>query len=695
MFLFAEEPECKPVSLKPSMYPFSSVGPHCSPSEVSSAPPSLPDLNSLHYGLAPSCPDGSGTHNHNHRPDDGEVKVQPLTGVDLLSSVDRRSARNSAPPCPDRALKPVCDLVNDTSSAILVRVNSHDAFSELDMVEKQMEEEEALLVDFNSPVVGEEQGSACQSQKTQEAQAPVGNGDALLGLDSHEQSDGYSASLSLLDVILPAAVERSCDAADPSLSPRSTESADGEEGDSKEGDISDQVVENPVEHTDPQPVDGITETRTTQVGKEDEAHEVLDECEAETTTGLKFGASHIESVGLSCLPIAVSMCGALVNPETTEDDSGHASEQCGEADLSKSTEADSLSDVEAREEGLHSEEPGPHSEEATSPVSLSPEVADGRLSPEGQQQDFIEPADAVPSADFASTNGSKPNCLDPPEFGFEYLPESDQAELLITDEELDAFLQAHAEAEQGVSYPESLPESNRDPEDRLVKLELRSCGCGISNDLDGLAFPESDQTMCVSVEGSINPGALSVLQDSCRPCQEDSAGASHSLTSNTSRSQHSSSPDLQPSYGGARPKQLHCQTARSPLAGEDEEELLQTLSASTTVPNTLEDGESSPVSPSITEEHSNFRDSSPPYAAQEHQDYSVGYDELSEPPQYPGEFPTDSARPVSWKREGVEELGYRQPAWVPDSEAPNCMKCNQRFTFTKRRHHCRACGKVC
>ncbi|XP_026169020.1 zinc finger FYVE domain-containing protein 9 isoform X2 [Mastacembelus armatus] len=45
-------------------------------------------------------------------------------------------------------------------------------------------------------------------------------------------------------------------------------------------------------------------------------------------------------------------------------------------------------------------------------------------------------------------------------------------------------------------------------------------------------------------------------------------------------------------------------------------------------------------------------------------------------------------------RKPSSSLGEVAPVWVPDSQAPVCMKCDVKFTFTKRRHHCRACGKV-
>jgi hypothetical protein len=42
----------------------------------------------------------------------------------------------------------------------------------------------------------------------------------------------------------------------------------------------------------------------------------------------------------------------------------------------------------------------------------------------------------------------------------------------------------------------------------------------------------------------------------------------------------------------------------------------------------------------------------------------------------------------------ITDLGRIPPVWVPDANAPLCMYCAARFTFTRRRHHCRACGKV-
>lgn len=44
--------------------------------------------------------------------------------------------------------------------------------------------------------------------------------------------------------------------------------------------------------------------------------------------------------------------------------------------------------------------------------------------------------------------------------------------------------------------------------------------------------------------------------------------------------------------------------------------------------------------------------------------------------------------------EEEQMLGKVKPFWVPDEDALACMLCFGRFTVLKRRHHCRACGKV-
>ncbi|KAK4319824.1 hypothetical protein Pmani_009271 [Petrolisthes manimaculis] len=39
-------------------------------------------------------------------------------------------------------------------------------------------------------------------------------------------------------------------------------------------------------------------------------------------------------------------------------------------------------------------------------------------------------------------------------------------------------------------------------------------------------------------------------------------------------------------------------------------------------------------------------------------------------------------------------VGLVAPFWVPDEDAPGCQECQQKFTVLRRRHHCRACGRV-
>ncbi|CAN8001167.1 unnamed protein product, partial [Ixodes hexagonus] len=40
------------------------------------------------------------------------------------------------------------------------------------------------------------------------------------------------------------------------------------------------------------------------------------------------------------------------------------------------------------------------------------------------------------------------------------------------------------------------------------------------------------------------------------------------------------------------------------------------------------------------------------------------------------------------------ELGHVAPLWIPDQRVTMCQLCTSGFSFTHRRHHCRACGKV-
>uniref|UniRef100_A0A8C7JWV2 FYVE-type domain-containing protein n=1 Tax=Oncorhynchus kisutch TaxID=8019 RepID=A0A8C7JWV2_ONCKI len=646
--LNTDEHECRSVSLSPPSYPGHSLGAQGflpEPSKVP-VPHSLPDLNSLHYGSASSSPDHPSPSSV-----ECETKARPLTGVDLLSSVDGRgSAKSSAPPCPDRALKPVCDLVSDTGSAHLLQANSHTAFSKLDVAESRLEEE--LLVDFTSPVVALPR-------------------EVLLGLDS----GGYAASLSLLDVILPAAVERACEPTNPpSLRNSESGETEGEEAGIEVSLINCQLENSPDHQDQPVVLPVAMDTKTedtptcdiaTDVRDESEGYSELAEVESSgSCTGQEPNSEDCSGFvsespsALSCLPMAVSMCRALVASKNPEEAMGGGLE-VAEAVPTENLEAVSLSASEVQGEVSLPENPGTV-EDCTSPDSAPEDLSVQSPNTESPEMTTIL------------------SPVDPPEFGFEYLPESDQAGLLVTDEELDAFLRGEAQGEEDQGVPhcerpgenlqdEGFSELNGDLEERLVEEELQSYSRSRG---EGLAYLDSDRTSSASAEGSVSLAPSMPSQDPSSPS------------------------NLPPPYfGGARPKQLHCQATRAPPAvGEDQGPSSPTDS---TDAGEEVDQSPSPPSPNLAQDPSKLGVPCPGYSPTEPYVSSVGYNELSEPPPYPGE-PAEEGSGSSEGREVEDEngLGCKQPPWVPDSEAPNCMNCWQKFTFTRRRHHCRACGKV-
>ncbi|KAF6775303.1 hypothetical protein AHF37_05279 [Paragonimus kellicotti] len=51
--------------------------------------------------------------------------------------------------------------------------------------------------------------------------------------------------------------------------------------------------------------------------------------------------------------------------------------------------------------------------------------------------------------------------------------------------------------------------------------------------------------------------------------------------------------------------------------------------------------------------------------------------------------------PVStWQPMPMSDIGLREPVWAPDNAFSACMICAISFTLIRRRHHCRACGRL-
>uniref|UniRef100_A0A8C2PUA7 Zinc finger FYVE domain-containing protein n=1 Tax=Cyprinus carpio TaxID=7962 RepID=A0A8C2PUA7_CYPCA len=611
----------------------------------------LPDVNALHYGLTSQ----SITLNQK----DSYSNERPLTGVDLLSSVDSRGIRSSAPPCPDRSLKPVCDLVNDTGSANLQQTDSQEDFKELDVPEKQTNEE--LLVDFESPVVSSPEDAS--------------NPGKLPKLD-------YNA-FSLLDVILPAAGDSFGSSSITPLECNQIESSRPEDSNSNDQNNSPcevSVNEDDVSNSDPhatvEAIPATKEEHAVSLQPDSTDTQLSEDLSVKTPEDPAGSPSLEKEPSLSCLPMAVSMCGTLVaslDPQTA------VIETKDEADLEKNSAIQ-----EAEELILPLEEPTTpfSSNRPDSSPEDEPELVQIMSNTEraaavsGRYPDRNFKRNLSPSDKEVCESNPSPPYSESPNYSYEfsiandYLPESDQTVMMVTDEELDAFLMGqdvkmNSDAGAEKFTDDGFSEFNGDGEGFLDE-ELQSCK------VETFASPESDGSLQY-LEESEGSNVSSSSQDSSPLRTDSTQTVIHENATSPVEIQSVCAPNQESNYSGARPKQLSNQTARLPS------ERHRTGHAEHSVAG-LSEEHSSQISPNQDENNCE-----PPSYQQ--YDASYGHDELSEPPPYPGESPDPPAHEA-------EDLGSKQPPWVPDSEAPNCMNCEQKFTFTKRRHHCRACGKV-
>lgn len=686
--LFPEEAENTSATFNNSACQEPTLYSHCFIPEPSAVSQTLPDVNSLHYGSSVpiSAPDQR----------DQDTKGRVLTGVDLLSSVNSRASKSLTPPCPDRSLKPVCDLVNDTGSASLPRTNSHDAFKELEVAGKQLEEE--LLVDFDSPTVFYPEN------------VTPGHAD-LQGLDAVGHFDGLSNSFSLLDVVLPAAVERT---AEPQNSSNDVEplgnnntvevlqsscpevSSSSERQSNPQCTLETEVTPNSLISSSVKEQDAAaTADVSTSLPKVPGEEQSVDSSDGDDEVTTAIPTSEREP-SLSCLPMTVAMCGSLVASlgqetmttavETKDITESNLPSESKETPVTEETENIVVASAEVGA-SLCLSQPGSSPED-------DPELVQIMSNPEGTTtlmtslcnrtfECSLSLSENLISRDLPKSS-SAPSTAQSPDYPLEFdftsdfLPESEQNMMMVTDEELDAYLMGEAQRNNSEISAEKFVDEGFSEFNGDLEGELRSCP------VDSFASPESDRSLRFLDESeSSNVSSSSQESSPQKPDTSQIDNAEDTPSSTETRSVCNA--NQSPCYGGARPKQLPSQNVR-PLLPQDG----QTSQPEENVSSSEEEN-ISPVTP-IVRQTSNHSDSN--FGATSHadsSDHTYGQEELSEPPPYPGELSGEAVDQPGPEDRG---LGWRQPPWVPDSEAPNCMKCGQKFTFTKRRHHCRACGKV-
>ncbi|XP_067885701.1 zinc finger FYVE domain-containing protein 16-like isoform X2 [Heterodontus francisci] len=288
----------------------------------------------------------------------------------------------------------------------------------------------------------------------------------------------------------------------------------------------------------------------------------------------------------------------------------------------------------------------------------------------------------------------------------------DISDVLVSDSELDAFLMDQNDSlEESVVGPSvngfSEPTTSQTgllKTDGSLSLSDDIVAIGISHDSQEEDIPKraergkgrlvsnTGSTPSPTENGSINPAVNDVLFEITQ--KPGRTKSSQSVSSADTDQITNSTLSNQINFGGARPKLFNSQARIPPNkdlndpVADNPEDVADSLDQCTVYIDTKGAVSETIQSPSISSSTCNYGIS----AEDETQVFGPSYDSITR-----DDYVENAVEGIGATEQFIKEatiLGQNQPKWIPDSEAPNCAKCQARFTFTKRRHHCRACGKV-
>ncbi|XP_036265258.1 zinc finger FYVE domain-containing protein 16 isoform X3 [Pipistrellus kuhlii] len=690
----------------------------------------------------------------NEKTDEGLTSIQNeknVTGLDLLSSVDGGTSDEIQPLYMGRCSKPVCDLISDTGNLVHVTNNeeyikkllpddfksSADSLIGLDL-SSVSETPYVSSTDHGNNAVGEEQNyvnSELQNREISGTNELHTNTDTTLS-----DSCNYSGKENLKDIKIPNHLEPVDDLNMPyALIQQSSKMSDAKDNLQHKNQPCELVKEDGCvvkeevhvaviaateclkERGSPKALpcslpkneslslnnsnlrdesfklpDFFQEDRTAifikQSAKEDSNLGLKDNTDViQDSSALHVSSEDIYS-SLSSLPVPGSLCGSLIESKT-HGDCLHQDEHKDNTqepvavheEIEKSVildgetlkETDLLKQEKCKNilpqpliEKIGDEEEDPDQKEIRVD---SLDYSNNTNSSTAESQMELLGANAPESSSHCEGLTFLSNDIDGQDLGYFNIDEGVKGGTLVSDAELDAFLTEQYLQTRNIK---SFEETVSDSKSQMNEIDLKSPDDGnVSNmyfNAEAGATGESpDET--VDEQNTTEISSLSLGEKSTIPIEQALVSSKSEITSELSVSDFNS----QSVYvGGARPKQfsISSRTRSSkepnktgvPTVPESEPSI--TIAPTTCTTNSITDPQASFNSNYIDIE-SNFESGSSLVTANE------------------------ESLPVNTCKEGLV-LGQKQPTWVPDSEAPNCMNCQVKFTFTKRRHHCRACGKV-